>query len=156
MMVRDEALKSLQGELKPEPPSQAFRLIPGPGFADVAAGREAINDLHRLLLGREKPRLYLVPGKALGVGIGQPPVELLPMPLWDRDLAWIGGNALPDLLEQVEALLNGQAEYLFEQSLRSHGRDLRNRDLSGKLGAAPIPRSCEPSSGAAPSSAANA
>jgi len=110
VVLGNEVLKGLDGRFKAGPASGSFCFIPGAGFPEVAAGREPVDNPHGGLLGSEEPRLHVVPAQPLRIWIRQAPIELFLVPLRYRHPRGVGGNAVPDLLEQIKTLLDREPE----------------------------------------------
>lgn len=71
MEAGNELLEGLNGLLETKASTCPLGLVPGPGLADVAPGRGAVDDPHGRLFRGEEPRFDLVPGQALRVGFRQ-------------------------------------------------------------------------------------
>jgi hypothetical protein len=67
-----------------------------------------------------------------GRGVVENPVELSLMPVWDWYGFWAGGEAVPDLTNQIETLLRGELENLIEQWFRGHESKIADTGRAGK------------------------
>ncbi len=61
-------------------------------------------------------------------------IELGAMRLWNGDGLGSDRDAAPDVLDQLDALVDGQLVDLIQQGLGSHGRNVANRRHLGKMG----------------------
>jgi hypothetical protein len=129
----DDLNKRLNSKLKTAASARSLSFIPGPGHPNVAASCDPINDAHGRLVRWEKAGFHLVPCEVLGARIRQAPSELLLVPLGHRHLSGVCGNTVPNLLKQLQPLLNGEAENLFQKRLRCHEGNFNGSPMPRKL-----------------------
>jgi hypothetical protein len=84
----------------------------------------------------EQPRLDFAPGCAdarIGFGIGDPPVELRPLLLGERESVRLHGDAVPDVFDELDALGDTELQDLGKW-VRSHGFIVSESGRTGKEG----------------------
>jgi len=119
-VLSDEFGECVNGRFKPNASPDSFCLVPGAGAPDILPRCEPVNDSHPSLIRRKEPGLHFIPGQMLRVRVGQPPTELLFVPLGDGNLTRVRGDTVPDLFQQLKPLVDGKSEDLFKKRLRSH------------------------------------
>ena len=91
-------------------------LVPAGGFGDVRLGRAPDDEAHAsagLVQALLDARAHLLPARAglrVALEVGEAAVELGGLRLGERELAGLGGDAVPEVLGELDALGDGELE----------------------------------------------